>query len=220
MLSSRLYSVALLAIFFLTLCALTGCSEDEPADLSPDPPVIQPPIDPEALMQNFAIIYEDMLLDELGDFLHPDFHLALLPGTIADWGLPQGTTVEKDQMLRIHGNMFSGQQGSNEYGDIINPLDNIEVSLFERTGLWINAPVDDPLFTGTKMAPYAVRLFFMDNTGGHAFEVSQAMNFYVGQTEEGWYLQGIEGIQVKGTQATSYCSMLYLYNTVPEKPLD
>lgn len=138
------------------------------------------------LMDNFKKIYEDMLIDDFRDMLHTDYQTILLPATILDWGWEQGATFDRDDEINIHENMFGGSPGTDHLGDGVNPLDYIQVDLFERiSGDWVSVPEDDPNFPNSRKALYQVDIRFYDNTGDHAFVVQQEVVFYVKAVDDG-----------------------------------
>jgi hypothetical protein len=217
---SKLSLLLLISILLVALLSCSGCSDD---DNPVDPPAEETPIMPptrDNLMEIFVAINTSMALDDLRDILHEDFQFLLSYGMVSDWGLAPGSTMDRDQMIRIHSNMFGGLAGIDENGNNINPLARIEVSLFEREGEWVDVPNDDLDFPGTKRAFYNVRIFFHDNTGGHAFEVDQPIIFYAGQVNDYWYLQGVRTLGLKSTESNGYDDVLYLYNSAPEKTRD
>jgi hypothetical protein len=196
------YKGIMLVMSLVLMLSTVGCifSPDEDDDVIVDPPAeLQYADTPDKLMENFETIYTDMLIDDFRDMLHTDYRTILLTGTINDWGWEAGYTFDRDDEIIIHTHMFDGSPGSDENGNNINPLDRIEVSLFEREGEWITVPQDDVDFPGTKRAIYNVRIFFHDNTGGHAFEVNQSVIFYAQAMDDNgrtkYLLRGQRGIE-------------------------
>jgi len=197
------YKGIMLVMSLVLMLSTVGCIFSPDEDDGPGPggetsDIVYPDTE-DKLMDNFEVIYTDMLIDEFRDMLHTDYRTILLTGTIDDWGWEPGYTFDRDDEIIIHEHMFNGSPGSDEHGNNINPLDRIEVMLFERVGQWTRVPMDDIDFPGTQKAIYNVRILFHDNTGGHAFEVQQSVIFYAqGMDDEGrtkYLLRGQRGIE-------------------------
>jgi len=208
--------IVISVIVVLALGIFVGCSDDEKTPLVTPPPPIQPP-EKEKLMEIFTTTYENMLIEDFEEILHEDFKLKITNGTISQWGLLPESFIYKGHMRDIHANMFGGVEGMGPGGSTVNPLDHIEVILFERVNSWTEALDDDPHFTGSMKALYNVRIRFHDNTGTHAFEINNNIFFYADQVGDYWYLSGIKEIEHSTTKAiedTSYDMVLYLYNSI------
>lgn len=178
----------LLVSFLLLLLAPAGCifsPEDTPPGTD-EPPieVRQKATTEDKLMENFQDIYSEMHLDDFKDMLHADYKTILLDGTIDDWDWADGATFDRDDEISIHDHMFNGSAGTDHEGNGINPLDRIEVSLFERIGEWATVDINDVDFPETRRALYEVKIFFHDNTGTHAFAVDQQVIFYAQPVDE------------------------------------
>lgn len=193
---------------------LVGCGDDETPNELIDHCEICPPETPDQLMENFEIIYSEMLVDEFRDMLDPDFQFILSPRTIEDWDWAPGSTFDFDAMISIHGHMFGGSAGTDHEGNGISPLDRIQIPVFERIGEWVVTPEDDPDFPNAGQALFEMKIFFHDNTGTHAFAVDQQVIFYVSFVDGIYYLQGINSVgnyQGKAIEDANYESVLFLF---------
>ncbi len=207
-------TAALLAV--LTFC---GCSEtDEPAEIVAPPGPVQSAT-PTILMENFAASYTAMDLSIFEDILHDDFKLVFLEDTIIDWELEENAFLDRDQMHLVHENMFGGIAGLESNGYPVRPLVSIDVDLLYLQEDWAIPTFEDADFPGMHKALYDWRVLFLDNSGTHAFNVTQQLYLYAEEVGDSWYLAGIKGIPLpgKGVENASYDSVLYLYHATPEE---
>lgn len=162
------------------------------------------PSDPDKLMQNFETIYTEMRIDDFREMLHPAYKTILLPSTLAEWqngGNPLAEDVfYRDDEVRIHENMFSGNTGLGALGETIPPIDSITVDYLSKSGAWEPIPESDPNFAGHGgyWALFNVLLYF-NNPDQHRYEVQQDVEFYVVPTDDGgktkWLLLGQRGLE-------------------------
>ncbi len=177
-----------LLLSLLLMLATAGCifSPDEgdgPGGDTDD--VLVYPNTEDKVLENFVIIYTDMLFDDFRDMLHVDYKTILLEDTINDWDLPANSVFDRDLEILIHDNMFGGNPGRGSNGNEIPPLASIEVDLFDRMTPWADVPQDDVNFPGARMAKYTVKILFHDNSGTHAFSVIQEVDFFVVPVDDG-----------------------------------
>lgn len=166
--------------------------------------VLQYPSDPDKLMQNFEEIYNGMLIDPFKEMLHEDYRTVLLPSTLQEWeegGNPLAEDVfYRDDEIRIHENMFSGNTGLDAAGTTVPPIESIQVDYLVKSGAWEQISDTDPNFAGQGgyWALYNVLIYF-NNPDQHRFEVRQDVEFYVVPTDDAgrtkWLLLGQRGLE-------------------------
>ena len=165
---------------------------------------LQYPSSEDKLMENFERIYTEIRIDDFRDMLHVDYKTVLLPSTLLEWeqgGNPLAEDVfYRDDEIRIHENMFSGNTGLDAAGTTIPPIDSIQVDILERIGSWENIPESDDHFAGFsgRWALFNVLIYF-NNPDQHRFEVRQDVEFYVVPTDDDgrtkWLLLGQRGLE-------------------------
>jgi hypothetical protein len=214
--------VALLSGFMMFTMA--GCSDDDvtkPED-NDDPVVL--PTDPDALMAGFSMSYDDLDLELLAALIHPDFKGFLTSSTLAEWqyaGAPLPFTFfERDTVMAIHENIFTGETGRRPSGDTVSPVNSIEVDLLTRLTSWTPISAGDENFGGLEgyWALFHLNISFYLPDGSR-FSVQQDIEFYVVPVEIdgvlGYQLLGWREIEpnggLKATESASLGGVLSLY---------
>jgi hypothetical protein len=143
----------------------------------PDPPLATTP---EILMQNFRKCQEGLLIDPLTELLHPDFKMPLLPEIYDEWGWNPTFYFDSAIMAGIHQNIFSGQSGRDSHGNVIPPIDQIVVNLFELQGVWEEIEVEDPAFGDVDgvSANYFIELDYWNADMSYRLVVNGMVQFY------------------------------------------
>lgn len=201
----------LILVLGLILCLglVAGCSDnDDPVD---PPETVVLPEDPDLLMAEFVQVYEGMDGDRLAELMHPAAKVFLLPSTLAEWAGGNNplsfTFFDRDSLLAVHENIFTGVSGRDAAGTPIPPVDFIGVEIFDKIGAWDiyeDLPED---FVGLEVYSvlYNVRLYF-NNPDFHRFAVNQTVIMFVTEVEEtdvsGWQLLGWRGLEPFARTAT------------------
>jgi len=159
---------------------------------------------PDILIQNFETIYVETRIDDFRDMLHNDYKTVLLPSTLAEWeqgGNPLAEDVfYRDDEIRIHENMFSGNSGLSPVGVVIPPIDSVTVDYIEKAGSWEPIPDGDEHFGGFGgyWALHHVLIYF-NKPDQSRYMVEQDVEFYVIPTDDNgrtkWLLLGQRGLE-------------------------
>ena len=200
----KLKNLLVCSLVLALLVSVSGCL------FSPDDgdPIVNPdkelpfPKDPDTLMANFKTIYSDMMLDEFKDMLHTEYRTILLQATMDEWAGGDDPLTEsyftRDDEIRIHTNIFSGNSGVTPLGNPVPPVSSIDVDYLQKDGTWESIEASDPDFAGHGgyWATFNVLLYF-NNPDNHRFEINQVVEFYVAPIDEGgrekWLLLGQRG---------------------------
>jgi len=206
----------------LVAVLLGGCNSDDGQGSTgcfPIPDITTP----DKLMRNFETIYYDMMIDEFEEMLHPAYRTILLQATMDEWSSSDDPLAEsyfsRDDEIRIHRNIFSGNTGLSAFGDTIPPVAEIRVDLLDKgDSTWEPIEDSDPDFSGHGgyWATYQVLLYFV-KPDNRQFEIDQVVEFYVAPIDDGgkekWLLLGIRGQEkaMLGTEETTLCMLKTLY---------
>lgn len=195
--------VMLLALLVSSGGCIFSPDDDGGGGNIPDP-TLPYPNNPDQVIANFQTIYTELRIDDFRDMLHSDYKTVLLPSTLAEWeqgGNPLAADVfYRDDEIRIHENMFSGNTGLDAAGVTVPPIDSIQIDYINKTGSWEPIPETDEHFAGFGgyWAMFNVLLYF-NNPDQHRYEVRQDVEFYVVPTDDDgrtkWLLLGQRGIE-------------------------
>ncbi len=169
------------------------------------------------LMANFVEIYERMLHEDYDSFLHPDYLYILSDETVADWEHSEFPFSEpyfdKDAALNIHGNIFSGSDGMNRFGDLVSPIQSINVLLLDQLASWTQVDESHQYFGGQDAYYNRYRVVIQFQTAEVRFDVNQDMDFYIKIVDGILYLLGQEGLPLwaTATESITFDDVLALY---------
>lgn len=202
----KLKNILLLVMAVALMVGPAGCifSPDDDGGGGTPVPGLPYPSNPDILMQNFERIYTEMRIDDFRNMLHEEYKTVLLPSTLQEWeqgGNPLAQDVfYRDDEIRIHENMFSGNTGLDAAGVTIPPIDSITVDYIQKAGTWEQIPESDLNFAGYGgyWALFNVLIYF-NNPDQHRFEVRQDVEFYVVPVDDNgrqkWLLLGQRGLE-------------------------
>ena len=203
----KMKNLLLLVMALALLVGPAGCifsPDDDGGGGTPPAQTLPYPSNPDILMQNFERIYTEMRIDDFRNMLHESYKTVLLPSTLQEWeqgGNPLAEDVfYRDDEIRIHENMFSGNTGLDASGTTIPPIDSIQVDYLQKSGAWEPIPESDDQFAGFGgyWALFNVLIYF-NNPDQHRFEVRQDVEFYVVPVTDGertkWLLLGQRGLE-------------------------
>ncbi len=160
--------VAVLAVA-LALLALAGCGSDDPVDPGDDPVIYKWPETREDLVDNFEQAYGEMNITEYEKILHPDFEFMFA-----------GTEIwERSQDITSTTNMFGGNQGHDEQGQVVLGVQSISVNTFHQIGTWQTQDPTHPYFPNTDLGLFDVQIVFYLEGGEHTITVTSEQQFYV-----------------------------------------
>ncbi len=212
-------------VLVLGMMLMQGCSDD-PAEPDPGPDPVDLPASTTLpiLMNNFFTVHEDMYFEGYEHILHEGHRIIVRQETFDAW---QGSDnpleqlfFDRAQAISIAGNMFSGQDGQNEMGIPIPPVESMSFAILNLEGIW--EPVDQATnyfgdFENAQHARYTVLIYF-NNPNNHRYEVDQMLDFYAvdvsGGEQNDWRLLGIAPVGGKSSSATetiTYDQVLSLY---------
>jgi hypothetical protein len=148
----------------------------------------------------------------------------LTASTLAEWesaGSPLPFTYfERDTVVAIHENIFAGETGRRPSGDIVSPVNSIEVDLLTKLTSWTPISAGDENFGGLEgygaLFHLNISFYFPD---GARFSVQQDIEFYVMPVEidgvVGWQLLGWRELEpngvLKATESATLGGVLSLY---------
>jgi len=163
------------------------------------------------------------MIDEFEEILHPAYRTILLEGTMNEWSSSDDPLTEsyfnRDDEIRIHRNIFSGNTGVSASGETIPPVSEIRVDLLDMgNSTWEPIDASDSDFAGHGgfRATFNVLLYFI-NPNNHQFELDQVLEFYVAPVDNGgkeeWQLLGIrgQGKAMLGSMEITFCGLKALY---------
>lgn len=196
-----------------------GCSDPGFGTGPENPPPVTDelpyPSDPDVLMHNFERIYEDMLVDDFKDMMHPAYRMVLLPATVAMWQEADEPLVAghftRDHEIGIHRNIFSGNTGQDANASPVPPVSSITFEVFQKDSTWEPIAETDPDFAG--QAGYWTTfnvILHLDCPDSYRMEIRDVLEIYVAPVDdsnrEKWLLLGIRevGFLDKGTERISF----------------
>ena len=174
---------------------------------------------PDILMSEFVSLQEAYDAEMFPELLDSAFRMNLLQETIDDWaGGDHPLTddyFDRSAFVAIHANIFAGELGVDPNGNIIPPVESIDVSLLEKLAPWEAVDAGMEYFgaiEGAYIAPYNILMHF-NMPGNSRFEVDGMVRFVARETEAGWRLLGIIplGRGGKATESVTYDGVLALY---------
>ncbi len=198
MISRRtLYTCQRAAGLIALLALAAGCTTVDPAKPDPVPETTYDwPDTREQLMANFVQAYQEMDYEEYEACLHPDFRFVFIGGDI--W--------ERVQDLVSTENMFDGNQGHDEHGQVALSVQSIAVNRFDQLGDWTAQDATHPFFPNTDEGLYDVQLIFFLEGGEHTITITSGQLFYLaaedvddgeGGTRTRWFLAGQRDLDSK-----------------------
>ena len=213
----------LLVVAGLVICLslAAGCSDDDnPVDPVTD--IELPPVVVE-LADEFSTLYEDMNSGRMAEILHEDAKVFLLPSTIEEWEGGDHPLdfqyFDRDSLLAVHENIFSGKSGVDQTGSAIPPVGSIRGGVFERVGSWELNEEEAENFPDLVVysALHNVLIHF-NNPDYHRYEISNDVFLFATEVDEpglsGWQLLGwreMDPFFAQATENTAWGDLLTMY---------
>ncbi len=166
---TRLLSVVGPLVLALALggCIFSPQDDNGPGD-TPEPQY-KWPATREDLMDNFEQAYSEMNITEYEKILHDDYKFIFTDTEI--W--------ERQQDITSTTNMFNGNQGYDEHGQVVLGVQSISVNTFHQIGTWQTQDPTHPYFPNTDLGLFDVQIVFYLEGGEHTITVTSEQNFYV-----------------------------------------
>lgn len=178
--TSRRKAVAVL-LALLSIGTAAGCGDDDPTDTSSD--IYYRYEDRDDMMEAFAEIYESMYLAGLDDLLHPKFVLDPRADTAETWDWANGTTLDRDDFLEIHENLYDGDGGTDATQVSLQPIASVVIDKLEQLADWAVIGSNDGVFGEIDgyYAEFDCQIVFYNPDLYHYYLVRQPLEFYVTQ---------------------------------------
>jgi len=207
-------------ILSLVLIAAAGCKDEDPVAPVPPGPTIPFAGSPEQAMANFRTAYETLDPDLFATLLSPDFEMFLQPETI-DQFPDVGQTLDRDEMLRIHERMFSGEDQTDPNGAFVPGLASITFGVFTPLDEWQTSLPGDEV-PGALFAPYQLEFLCsrgqaysqVHEVGPARFYVAARDSLFEGEVRDYYELVGIVDQTLgsyKATEQECWGSFLALF---------
>jgi len=204
----------LIALVTLILTLLAGCKDNKRVCCDPPPPPLGLPFpdSPAKLMANFQTIYEIMDYAGCQDLLAPDYQMILRSSTTVDF--PElGATLDYTEEMGIADHMFSGADGHDAEGYLMDPISTTIMQDPEQLTGWDVSPSDDPI-PDTDSALFNVDMDFF-RAGDHSLNVFGQLKVYIsardslyqGEVRPYYQIAGIWDLTDdggKGTESTCF----------------
>ena len=176
---------------------LSATAHDSVAAVVAAPPAATTP---EQLVDNFVGAYETMAIDALSGQLDDRFLMVLSTETQFEWGWSTDFHFDASIFVAAHTQMFRGDPGSDADGNIVHPIDRIDIDVFEQLAAWEPVPAEDPHFGSTAdlYTHYRVNLEYFNADLSHKFEVQQNVAVYLSEIDNSgtteYRLVGLRGL--------------------------
>lgn len=201
----KLKNLLLLFSLVALLMASGGCifSPDDSGDDGggDDGGGLQPARTTDLMMANFKTIYEGMMATEYASLLHDGYRTVLLQDTIDEWAGGDRPLADnyfdKTAEVRIHTNMFDNLTGLDPSGNLVPPIESIEVDLLERQGSWSQVDPSLDYFGQNYPSAYRCRysvLIHFNLPGNSRLEVDQLVDFIAIKVGDNWQMLGQIGL--------------------------
>jgi hypothetical protein len=183
--SGRNLHGGLVALLFCAVL-IAGCGDDNGTS-QPNVPFPYAS-DPENLMQDFRIAYNEMNLTAYRNALHPDFNFVLQAQDVAHLGMSKDY-LTREEDLEVADNIFNGGG--------LEPVLGIHIDAFEPMTQWQDMPSHTD-FPGTMRRVYRVLMAF-ERAGSTTLEIDGLQEFFVasrdtvmpnGTSREFWQIRG------------------------------
>lgn len=138
------------------LLMASGCSDDDPVQVQPDP--VTGPATTDELVAQFRGAYETKNVENYLALLDPDFEMILSGETIFDFP-DVGPTLVFTEEEQIHRRMFSGENVYDPDGDLVPGIQGINIPVFMALAAWTPTIAPDP-FPDTVWAPFQLVIHF------------------------------------------------------------
>jgi hypothetical protein len=137
-----------LAVLFVALLGLAGCSSSPTRAPDPEPTLVPFPADfpsaPDLLMARFHAAYVGRDSTALAAMLRPAF-VTLLQQSTRNTFPDVGETLNRAEQVRITGRMFRGQDLFDPNYMLVPAITSIQVTTFQRVGIWSQSPGNDQI---------------------------------------------------------------------------
>jgi len=134
------------------------------------PAPYQWPDTPAKLIENFKQAYAEMNVDEYRNVLHLDYKFIFIDNAEI-W--------TRDEDLRSTENMFAGNPGVDEEGNLRDGVQSITIDKLIQQTPWENVPPTDPDFPDSEQSLFEVRIIFTLEGGANTITVASDQQFYV-----------------------------------------
>ncbi len=176
---------------------------------SPDPedpqtigePDYQPATTPDQLMANFQQIYINMDAAAYASTLHEGYRTMLLQETIDEWAGGDRPLADnyfdRETEITIQTNMFDQLSGLDAHGNIVLPIQSVDVDVMQKLVPWSQVDSSVEYFGQNYPEAYTSRysvLLHFNLPGSFAYEVDQEVIFYVLKVGDIWQLLGQVGL--------------------------